>query len=480
MKAIPMNASFLTACWLLLAPITAQEIVEPSKEILQARSGDEIPLELGYVEVPENRKDPESRTISLAVLRAKSPLENPGPPVFMLAGGPGGSSLDMVRSLLSGGGPMFLRMLGGDLVAIDQRGVGRSRPNLETETLFPIPLEPPTDPEELLKIIRRTCREEAGRWRKEGVDLAGYTTVESADDIDVVRRAFGYEKIVLWGESYGTHLALSTIRRHGEHVARAVLIGPEGPDHTLKLPTYTQEGLEAVAKLVSADPKLSAAVPDLVGMLEKVIDRLREAPVVVEVDGVEVGIGAFDVQTVVALALGRTRGGVDRIPALVKAMHDGDFSDVAEEVLSERRGWGIRSAMQMVMDSASGASEERRRRIAREAKTCLLGDVINFPFGDLAEAWGAPDLGPEFRAPLVSEVPVLFLVGDLDSRTPVRNARELLTGLPNAHLIVIAHAGHDVNWIQKEIRDAWGAFLAGKEVTVTEVTAPLPSWVPPR
>lgn len=89
---------------------------------------------------------------------------------------------------------------------------------------------------------------------------------------------------------------------------------------------------------------------------------------------------------------------------------------------------------------------------------------------------GRPSWGDEFRGPLRSEVPVLILAGNLDSRTPVRNARELMQHLPNAHLIEVENAGHDLNWMQPELRSAWRDFLAGATVKITHAVAPKPQF----
>ncbi|MEM7307492.1 MAG: alpha/beta hydrolase [Planctomycetota bacterium] len=450
-------------------------------ERIQARDKTEVLAEYGTLEVPENRSDPESRRITLAYLRVRSKLEQPGPPVFVLAGGPGGSSIRKVKYCLENGGTWYVDLLGGDVVAIDQRGVGLSEPNLETDARYELPLDVPGDPEEHLKRIREVCREEAARWRAKGVDLAGYTTVESADDIDAVRRALGYDSISLWGESYGTHLAMATLRRHGEHVARLLLFGPEGPDHTLKLPSYAEEGLARIGALAAADPKLGPLVPDLVGLVREVLDKLDDEPVYVDVDGERVGISRFDVQMLLAYGIGTMSGSGDQVPARVLEMAAGDFEAFGRELLKERQDGGVWSAMQMMMDCASGATEERTRRIAKEAETCLLGDAVNFPFGHVADAWDAPDLGDAFRGPLRSDAPVLFVVGDLDSRTPIRNAEELMEGLPNAQLLVVGNAGHgDVNWLAPDLRAAWSAFLHGEEVETTRVEQPKPTFELPR
>ncbi len=439
------------------------------RRTLQARDGTPLELDAGRLEVPENRAKSDSRKITIAFVRVKSPLPNAGPPVFMLAGGPGGSSIRMVTKLAQGGGKGFLTTLGGDLVGIDQRGVGESDPNLETTTTYNIPPEQPGDAAAQIKIIREVCKAEAKRWRDQGVDLAGYTTAESAADIDAVRAALGYEKIALWGASYGSHLALATLRRHEDRIARAVLIGPEGPDHTIKLPSQADETLQRLHELIAKDDALKAQIPDFLGALRGVLAELERAPKFVEIDGTRVGLSKFDVQQVIANNIGG-RAGLEKIPAMVQRMARGNFDEVARELLEFRRSDGIGSAMQAVMDSASGLSPARAARIAAESPQSLLGDAVNFPFPQVGEAWGAPDLGEEFRAPLRSKVPVLLIVGDLDSRTPVSNARELMEGMPNARMIVVENAAHDVRWLQ--LHAAIGDFLAGREVSINSASEP--------
>ena len=54
----------------------------------------------------------------------------------------------------------------------------------------------------------------------EGVDLAAYNSDENADDIDALRQALGYDKIIYYGESYGTLLGQYLLRRHPDILAR--------------------------------------------------------------------------------------------------------------------------------------------------------------------------------------------------------------------------------------------------------------------
>lgn len=90
----------------------------------ESAAGDVVDAELGHLAVPENRSAPTSRTVSLAFVRFPATTPTPGPPIVYLAGGPGGSGID------AAGGPRFALFMAlravGDVIALDQRGTGRS------------------------------------------------------------------------------------------------------------------------------------------------------------------------------------------------------------------------------------------------------------------------------------------------------------------------------------------------------------------
>lgn len=467
----------LLAVLVLLSAARAQPAASDTERI-EARDGSVVQAELGRLEVPERRGAKGTRSLSLAWMRIRSESPEPGPPVFLLAGGPGGSAIEQLRRHASGGGAGWRGLMGGDIVALDQRGVGLSQPNLDSETSFGLPLDVPGEPEALLAAIRKVSQAEAARWRAQGVDLAGYTTSESVEDLEALRVQLGLGPVSLWAESYGTHLAVAFIRKYPASVARAVLVGPEGPDHTLKLPSQAQAGLERVAALVAADADLGPRIPDLVGLVARVLERLGRQPASVELDGRRVAISRFDAQWLFSNLLGSVHGGIDILPALVLALDQGDAEPCARLLAEFKGDFGVGTAMAWMIDASAGASKPRLARIAREAKTCLLGGWVDFPHPQVASAWGAVDAGSAFRAPPKADTPVLFITGDLDSRTPPSNAEELMAGLPNASLIVVENAAHDVNWMLPGLREAWPDFLAGRPVASARVTAPALRFAP--
>jgi pimeloyl-ACP methyl ester carboxylesterase len=102
----------------------------------------------------------------------------------------------------------------------------------------------------------------------------------------------------------------------------------------------------------------------------------------------------------------------------------------------------MNSAMSFMMDCASGLTAARAEQIRREAKETLLEDRANLIFPDICEVWKAPDLGDSFRTPVRADVPVLFISGTLDARTPVSNAEEYRAGFPNSTHLIIEGAVH--------------------------------------
>jgi pimeloyl-ACP methyl ester carboxylesterase len=470
----PARAGVLLILGLLLiaAPDAAAQLRDGRTSQLVANDGTVFDVTSAVVRVAETRAPgaEEARTIDLAVVRVRRAGTSASRVAHVvLAGGPGDSGVDQVLGLSRQGGALFANLIDGDVIGIDQRGTGRSVPNLASTARYALPLDEPGSLETWLPIIERVSTIEAERLRAAGIHLEAYNTRESADDVADVCRALGYDRVVLWGRSYGTHLALATAARHEALVERLVLVSPEGLDQTWKLPSQVDAALQRL--------EAKGAGP-LVAPIAAIIERLRREPATVTVPHPEngrptaVAIGAFDVQWIVAQALGDPRLLVT-LPSAVREMRAGDFRRIAQVVILRRKRTGVESAMKMMMDLSSGASAERRARIEREAATSLLGNAINFPAMYLGAAWGAVDLGDAFRRPLVSDVPALLLVGDLDPRTPVDNAQQIASTLPHAHVVVLENATHQFDlFSDASIRECLGRFLRGEAVPAERLSLP--------
>src|SRR5687768_15634043 len=135
--------------------------------------GEQTPAEFGTLLVPERRSDSQSNLIELAFVRFKSTAANPGPPIVYLAGGPGGSGIDAASGSRF---PLFMAFREiADVIAFDQRGTGRSKPNLGCYERFSLPLDVPPSREIALKELRANEKECIKYWRDiQRFDQPGY------------------------------------------------------------------------------------------------------------------------------------------------------------------------------------------------------------------------------------------------------------------------------------------------------------------
>ena len=160
----------------------------------EALDGSPLHGELGRLDVPLQHADPNGPTMELAFVRYRTSHENPGPPIFYLAGGPGGSGVDLAGGI--GTHPQMRLLEYADVIGIDQRGTGLSRPQLESpeELRIQLPLDRAVTRDETIAGLSQAAARTVRHWARRGVDPKVYNTRESADDIDAVRQAFGFER----------------------------------------------------------------------------------------------------------------------------------------------------------------------------------------------------------------------------------------------------------------------------------------------
>jgi len=440
---------------------------------------------VGHLIVPENHEAPNGRTIDLAFLKLPSTSAHPGDPIVFLVGGPGEPAIRMLGSRASTIATFDdLREL-GDVILLDQRGTGMSEPSL-----FCRWHEPPS-PESLLMDkspvqASWTKRFESclDRLREKGIDLSAYNTRESAHDIDDLRRALGASRLNLIGFSYGTHLALATIRDHGDHLHRVVLVGTEGPNDTVKLPSTFDTQWRKLSLLAAADPTIGHDVPDLEASLRRVLRRLEKKPIIVEVTDrrakkkVDVPIDAASLRRIILWDIGDGND-IPYLPALVDQLDHGDTSLLSWYVGKRfnQLAFGM-PAMTFAMDCASGATAERLHRVDEEAKTSLWGNWMNAPGDLLCAAIHVPDLGDDYRSPIVSNVETLFVSGTLDSNTPPYQAERVRWGFTRGTHLIVVNAGHEDMLPNPTVHKAIVSFLRDGDPGVTRVVLPAPKFVP--
>ncbi len=395
-----------------------------------AVKGAEDKVKCGSLEVPESWEQPDGRKISLKIVVVPAAKPTGLAPLFDFAGGPGMAVTDGAAFYLTVGAANRATR---DIVLVDQRGTGGSAPLrcAELEAASPLTRMYPVD-------RVRVCREALAKDH----DLAQYTTLAAARDIDAVRAAIGAEKIDLFGLSYGTKLAQAYIREFPSHVRSAVLAGSAPMD--LKTPLYHARNSENALRLIftncAADADCAAVYPSLEDDWAAIVARFEAGPVAMATpDGdLMVERGPF-METFRALLT--TEGGQRRAPKLIRAVATGDFAPFVKATTSGPRGF-IAEGLYLSVECAEGSALIDPAEIdAAKADTFLDRYRIDEQLGACAE-WPIAEISPEFAEPVTSDVPTLIIAGGRDHVTPKDYAMRIAEGFSNSRVILIEELAH--------------------------------------
>ena len=187
------------------------------------------PTDCGWLIVPEDWEKPDEQKLKLPVVVFRA--RNPDPslsPIIYLSGGPGLPALGPNGNDGGWGKDADSLFAGRTLVVFDQRGTGLSTPKLECrDGDSPMIWHPVSKNREdfgdLTARVHAAYTACAARHLAAGRRLTAFNTLQSANDVEALRRALNLGDVVLWGISYGTRLALAVMEQHPETVSAAIL-----------------------------------------------------------------------------------------------------------------------------------------------------------------------------------------------------------------------------------------------------------------
>ncbi len=404
----------------------------------------------GYVTVPENRDDPAGRQIEIAVARinARNPMGRP--PLVFLEGGPSASSLQ--------GDVAELLYDNQELILFDQRGVGYSRPALdcpEREEALWATFNMTGDPFAEVEIINQASRECIDRLRGEGVQIDSYNTVENAKDLADIRQALEIEEWDLYGFSYGTTLALESMRSQPNGIRSVILDGVSPPNRGVEVDRVATTGdraFDALEEACAASELCSAAVGgSFLALLDEVRASFDAEPMELEVpdqknDGFRsVRIDGGDVVAGVFNSMYRTDL-LPQIPSLLAAILNRNEAIVigaADQGINERIVFyeGMFLAVECIDRGRFWPAEEVETFLESRPELISLYNFFAMP------ACSGLDLGVSaeaFNDPVPSDIPTLVFGGEFDPVTPPHWAEEVAATLGHASYFLAPGIGHGV------------------------------------
>jgi pimeloyl-ACP methyl ester carboxylesterase len=397
------------------------------------------------VEVPEDRTKPDGRKLALFVAMLPANTLNPdADPLFMLAGGPGQSGEALVPVALALDGVRRTR----DIVLMDPRGSGKSAP-LKCAALAPRDsFDELVDADAGATAAPRCLAE----LRASGsADVSRYNTPEIVADVDAVRSALGYERINLWGGSYGTRVAQEFARRYPARVRSMVLDGVAPPALRITLDIWParEAALADVLAACAGDAACKQAYPDLNATLAQIRTALA-APRRVSIADPRTG-ALREVPLTFDIVIGALQGLVyapelgSLVPPLLGRAQAGDFAPLMAAAtlpvgdLEQNLNLALHYAVTCAEDAPRVTDSDRSRTLAALRAPSLAARNLA-----ACDGWPRPPLPVDFYSPLTGAVPTLILSGGLDPVTPPANGELVAQSLSDSRHLVAAGYGHIV------------------------------------
>lgn len=401
-----------------------------------------VAAECGTLSVFEDRAANRGRKIEIhvAVIRASGNQSAPDP-IFYFAGGPGGSAIEDA--------PYVLKVLktaswDHDIVLIDQRGTGKSNKLVCPQPPEMVMTGAPVTGQMVADL--RACVE------KLDGDPAAYTTAWGVDDVDDVRAALGYDKINLYGESYGPTAEQIYLQRHGEHVRSVILEGVSlvGVPMFERMPRGSQQALDALDARCQADPACHAAYPNFKDELAVVIERLSsqpaELPLTNPLDGQPVKITRDALVQSIHSTLIATEQAV-MLPYLIHQAYLENWDVIAEATAANfatvpESNWQLMKLTILCHEDWAKLRQEETTQLST-GSYLTYEDVRSYVVPEeICAVIPRPKAAALYEPVSRSEVPVLIIANEVDPQNPLENVAAAGEIYPNSLTLVAPGQGH--------------------------------------
>lgn len=408
----------------------------------------------GFLTVPEERDQAHSANIQLAVATFKAPQPKASAtPMLYLTGGPGGGALGDLGSYISTQNLPDIT-LGRDLILLDQRGTGYSKPALnchEFDDLQKATLNLNLSYESSNARYLEAAKACHDRLVKAGIHLTAYTTINNAMDVHDLIHAIGYKQVDLYGVSYGTRLAQTVMRLYPGDLRSVILDSTVPTQENLytSLPTVTQHAYDVLLNGCAASTKCRSEYPDISGIFYKLVSDLnahpvtfqdaRYGPVLLNGDGLAGWL--FTAQYVTQL--------IPVLPEVIMQVSKGDFSYLSqlygELVLRNDISYGMYYSVECGEDMAYTNEQDLEQAVNVLRPEIREGNLASLQADfSVCEVWGQNAVPTVQKQAVVSTVPTLVLSGEYDPITPAANGQLVMKTLSHSYFFLFPATGHGV------------------------------------
>jgi|GEM_PF-3054724 pimeloyl-ACP methyl ester carboxylesterase len=238
----------------------------------------------GYLVVPAQRNDPQSKEVKLAYVILKATGDNPSPdPIIHVSGGPGiaSTSRTTVVEFINRYAPMRETR---DIILYDQRGIGNSLPVMNCVDFME---GDSGDEAPSVADTYSLCQE---GMQDQGYPPEVFSTRVSAADLVDLMQALDYPAYNLYGISYGARLLMSLMHYFpDEPFVRSIVLDsvdtlPEdiGTEYLTATQLQQQALFESVFDECAADVACAVAYPDLRARFSSLVEQLNQTPLLLD------------------------------------------------------------------------------------------------------------------------------------------------------------------------------------------------------
>jgi pimeloyl-ACP methyl ester carboxylesterase len=403
------------------------------------------PALCGTFGVYENRATQSGRVIAITfvVVKAQHPTNRA---LAIIAGGPGESAVPYAAYVADGGFRQVAPLRDSyNILVMDDRGMGES-------SGLPCSMTPASDPAAYFRDLFPSKLVSVCRTKYSATsDLADYNTNYATDDLNDIRAALGYPKLVLDGGSYGTFFSLIYMRRHPQSVESAVLDGvdPPGFQPLPGEPLGAQRAIDDLVTKCKREAACNAHFPTFGAQFYALIARLNKGPIPVRL-AIKKGAAPVTVQLSKAVFVDRLRqtlydpGAAAAIPFVIDRASHGDTTPLATLINLVAVGLDddITTGAWLSYTCAEMIPFLDQSAVSNAAAHSFAGDLRIEQQRQACAIWNVPAMPASFNQPVQSNLPVLMISGSDDPATPPRYAAAAAKYLPNARIVLVQGAGH--------------------------------------
>lgn len=441
MKTLKLTSLlFISILWYSCSPDTKESLIYERLSACNSSDLDSTIL-CGTFSVFENRQTNSGKKIDLKVVVIPAIHKGSKAPIFCLEGGPGVASTTGASFYADS---INYYRLEHDIVLIDVRGTGDSNPLHCRQLQFKEDLSDHF--KEMYPIADvKDCYDSLSKL----ADLTQYTSTNMAIDIDEIRQWLGYNKISLFGLSFGGRLAQVYMKMFPSSVESSVLWSPGTTYLKMPLPfaRHADESLNNLFEDCKKDSLCNLTFPNVSAEFKELIERGKRKPFEYKLKTAnneikEVTIPWYSFHTKIR-ALMYHPYGLRQVPFIVHQSYLGNWEPF---ISLFPRGSSyddfIADGLYLCVTCTEDVPYITREEVDSLTVGTTMGDYRVQQQKNACSNWAKGIVPDKFFEPVTSDIPTLVVAGYFDPVTPPSMAKQIVRTLTNGHLITIPTMSH--------------------------------------